>query len=71
MSSDIGKLLVVVGCVIAGIGLLIWLGGGRGWLGQLPGDLQIHRGNFRFYFPLMTCLIISILLTLLLWFFRR
>jgi hypothetical protein len=68
---EIGKGLVIVGLVIAGIGLLIWAGVGRGWFGQLPGDVNVSRGNFSFHFPIVTCLVISAILTFLLWLFRR
>lgn len=69
--SELGKVLVVVGLVIAALGVVLWTGIGRGWLGRLPGDIHFTRGNFTFYFPLVTCLLISLLLTLLLWLFRR
>jgi len=68
--NDLGKLLVIVGVIIAGIGLMLWLGIERGWLGRLPGDIHYSRGNFSFYFPIVTCLIISVILTLLMWIFR-
>jgi membrane protein implicated in regulation of membrane protease activity len=68
---DIGKILFVVGLVIAGVGLLLWSGIGRGWLGRLPGDIHYSKGNFSFYFPIVTCLIISAILTLLMWLFRK
>jgi hypothetical protein len=63
-----GKLLVVVGLVIAGIGLLVMAGIP---FGRLPGDLVLRRGNASFYFPLATSIILSLLLTLLLALFRR
>ena len=63
-----GKLLVIVGLVIAGIGLLVMLGVP---VGRLPGDVTVKRGNFTFYFPLATSIIASILLTLLLSLLRR
>ena len=63
-----GKLLVIVGLVIAGAGLLVMLGVP---VGRLPGDVTIKRGNFTFYFPLATSIIASILLTLLLTLLRR
>ena len=63
-----GKLLLIVGLVISGIGLLVMLGLP---LGRLPGDFSVKRGNFAFYFPLTTSIILSILLTLLFAFFRR
>jgi hypothetical protein len=69
--QDLGKYLVIVGLILAGFGLLLWTGVGRGWLGRLPGDIQYSRGNFNFYFPVVSCLLLSLLLTLLLWLFRR
>jgi hypothetical protein len=69
--SDLGKVLFIVGLVIAGVGLLLWAGIGRGWLGRLPGDIHYSKGNFSFYFPIVTCVIISAVLTLLMWLFRR
>lgn len=69
--SDFGKLLVIVGLVIAVIGALLWSGVGKGWLGRLPGDINYSKGDFSFHFPIVTCLLVSIVLTLLLWLFRR
>jgi Protein of unknown function (DUF2905) len=63
-----GKLLVVAGLVIAGLGLLMMLGLP---LGRLPGDFAVRRGNFAFYFPLTTSIVLSIVLTLLFSLFRR
>ncbi len=63
-----GKLLFVVGLVIAGVGLLVMLGVP---VGRLPGDVTVKRGNFTFYFPLATSIVASILLTLLLSLLRR
>jgi len=68
---DMGKLLVIVGLLIVAAGLLIWSGVGRGWFGQLPGDINVNRGNMSFHFPIVTCLIVSAVLTLLMWLFRR
>ena len=68
---EMGKLLVIVGLLIAGAGLLIWSGFGRGWFGQLPGDINVEKGNVRFHFPIVTCLIVSAVLTLLMWLFRK
>jgi len=68
---EMGKLLVVVGLVLVAVGVLLWSGLGRGWLGRLPGDVHYARGNFSFYFPVVTCLLLSVVLTLLLWLFRR
>jgi hypothetical protein len=63
-----GKFLVVLGIVIAGVGLLVMMGLP---LGRLPGDFTIKRGNATFYFPLATSIVASILLTLLLSLLRR
>ncbi len=63
-----GKLLVLVGIGIAVVGLAIMLGAP---LGRLPGDISVRRDNFSFYFPLTTCIVLSIILTLLLSLFRR
>jgi hypothetical protein len=63
-----GKVLVVAGLLIAGLGLLMMLGLP---LGRLPGDITIRRGNSTFYFPLATCVLLSVLFTLLMALFRR
>lgn len=68
---ELGKLLVVVGIVIALAGALLWSGIGKGWLGQLPGDINVSKGNFSFHFPIVTCIVISIVLTVLLRLFRK
>ena len=69
--NEVGKLIFVLGLIIAAFGLLLWMGVGRGWLGRLPGDIHYQKGNFSFYFPVITCLLLSLLLTFLLWMFRR
>jgi len=68
---ELGKLLVVFGGVIMVIGLALWSGLSGSWLGRLPGDIRIERGNSTFYFPIVTCLIISIVLSLIFSLFRR
>jgi hypothetical protein len=68
---ELGKLLVILGVVIAAIGALLWSGVGKGWLGRLPGDIHYSRGNFSFYFPVVTCILLSIVLTLILRLFRK
>jgi hypothetical protein len=68
---DLGKLLFVVGIVITIVGVLLWKTGGLGGLGRLPGDISIHKGQSSFYFPIVTCLLISAVLTLLMWLFRK
>lgn len=69
--NEPGKFLVVVGLLIAAVGALIWSGFGKGWLFRLPGDIHYTRGNFSFYFPLVTCILLSLVLTFLLWLFRK
>jgi hypothetical protein len=69
--NEMGKVLVVGGLLIAAIGALLWSGIGRGWLGRLPGDIHYSKGDFSFHFPIVTCLVISALLTLILWLIRR
>jgi hypothetical protein len=68
---EMGKLLVFLGAALVLVGLLLWSGFGRGWLGQLPGDVNYSKGNFSFHFPIVTCILVSILLTFLMWLFRR
>ena len=63
-----GRILVLLGLAIAGLGVLIMVGVP---LGRLPGDFAVRRGNFSFYFPLATSVVLSIILTLILAFFRR
>jgi membrane protein implicated in regulation of membrane protease activity len=69
--NDLGKLLMLAGVLLTITGALLWSGFGRGWLGRLPGDLHYHKGNFSLYFPIVTCLLLSILLTILLRIFRK
>ena len=69
--NDLGKVIFIFGVVIAVIGLLLWTGVGKGWLGKLPGDIHYSRDNFSFHFPLVTCLIISAVLTLIMWLMRK
>lgn len=66
-----GRSLVIIGLVIVAAGLLISLGPRIPWLGKLPGDIHIKRENFSFYFPLATSILLSLLLSFILWLFRR
>jgi len=69
---DVGKLLIIVGGFIVIVGLFLALGLRIPYLGRLPGDISVDRGNVHFYFPIVTCLLLSLVLTLLLSaFFRR
>ena len=68
---QIGKLLIVFGLLIALVGVILLLVGRLPWLGRLPGDIHVQRGNWTFYFPLATSLLISIVLTLAFWVIGR
>lgn len=70
MFDSFGKMLIFMGAILIAIGLLFSAGSKIG-LGRLPGDIVYHRGNFTFYFPLMTSLLLSVFLTLLFWLFRK
>lgn len=63
--------LIVIGVLLAAVGVVWLLAPWLPWLGKLPGDIAIQRGNFRFYFPLTTCILLSLLLTAILWAVRR
>ena len=69
--NDLGKLMVIMGILLAAVGSLLWSGFGKDWLGRLPGDIHYNKGDFSFHFPLATCLILSAFLTLILWLFRK
>jgi uncharacterized protein HemY len=62
------RVLILVGLAIAGVGVLMMLGLP---IGRLPGDISVKRGNFSFYFPIATSIIVSIILSLILSLFRR
>ncbi|MBU5638659.1 MULTISPECIES: DUF2905 domain-containing protein [Geomonas] len=66
-----GKSLIILGLIIAAIGALFTLAGRIPWLGRLPGDIYVKKENFTFYFPLATSIIISLVLSFILWLFRR
>jgi len=68
---ELGKLVAVIGVVITLMGLVTWGGFAPKWLGRLPGDIRIEREHSAFYFPIVTCIILSLLLSLLLSIFRR
>ena len=70
--SGIGKLLIVSGVVLIVAGLLVMVAGKIPYLGKLPGDISIQRENFSFHFPVVTCLVVSVIVTVLLnLFFRK
>lgn len=68
--AGFGWILLVIGLLIAGAGLVWIFAPSIPWLGRLPGDIHIQSGSFRFYFPLVTCILLSLLLSLVLWLIR-
>jgi hypothetical protein len=68
---SLGRTLLVLGAIIAGFGLVLLLGPTLPWLGRLPGDILIRRERFSFYFPLASCLLASLILSLVLWLIGR
>lgn len=71
MGGDLGRILIISGLLLIGIGLFLSFGGKFNFLGRLPGDIHIERENFGFYFPLGTCLLVSLLISLIFWLFKR
>ena len=66
MMRELGKFIVIIGVITTFVGLLMWSGIAPKWLGRLPGDIRIEREQSAFYFPIVTCIILSIVLSLLL-----
>lgn len=68
--DTLGKNLVVMGLAVAAVGAVLWIFGKHGG-GLLPGDIVIERRSFRFYFPVVSCLVASVVLSLIAWWMRR
>ena len=64
---DFGKLFIFIGLLLVVIGIVFIVGNKIPFIGKLPGDIAIERNNFNFYFPITTCIIISIILSLIFW----
>ncbi|WP_162051873.1 DUF2905 domain-containing protein [Pontibacter pamirensis] len=70
--QPIGKTIVVIGVLVVVVGLVIWLAGDKfSWFGHLPGDIRVEKKNMRFYAPITSMILLSILLSLLMWLFRK
>lgn len=69
--ADLGRVLIVLGVVVAVVGVVLVLFGRVPWIGRLPGDIHVQRGNWTFYFPLGTSILVSLALTLVLWLIGR
>lgn len=67
----LGRMLIIIGLILAAVGVLFLLGGKIPWLGRLPGDILYRGKNVTFYFPVVTSIIVSIILSLILYFFFR
>ena len=63
---ELGKLVVIVGVITTLVGFVMWSGFAPKWLGRLPGDIRIEREHSAFYFPIATCIVVSIVLSLML-----
>ncbi|MFD2784639.1 DUF2905 domain-containing protein [Hymenobacter rubripertinctus] len=73
MPPHLGKTLFLVGLGLMLLGALLWLGGGNllGWFGRLPGDIRVERPGFRFYAPIVSMVVVSLVLSALLWLGRK
>ena len=69
--QPLGRALIFFGVILTGFGLVLLLVPKLPWLGRLPGDILVQRERFTFYFPLASCLLASVLLSLLLWLVGR
>lgn len=69
--APIGKALILAGIVLVVAGIILLWAGRIPWIGRLPGDITIRRENVTFYFPLATCLIVSLILSLVVWLLRK
>jgi fumarate reductase subunit D len=69
--GGLGRTLIILGVVVLVAGLLVTVVGRFPPLGRLPGDIVVRRSNFTFYFPIVTSIVLSVLLTLVMWFFQR
>jgi ribose/xylose/arabinose/galactoside ABC-type transport system permease subunit len=62
---EVGRLIVTIGVITTLVGLVMWSGFAPKWLGRLPGDIRIEREHSSFYFPIVTCIVLSVVLSLL------
>jgi hypothetical protein len=72
MNSETGKWIIGIGVIIILVGIIIYFFHDKlNWIGRLPGDIRIEKENFRFYFPIVTMILFSLLGTLIIWFIRK
>jgi hypothetical protein len=69
--GELGKVLVGIGLLLVVVGGVLALGGRISWFGRLPGDIYVQRGNWSFYFPLATSVLVSVVLSFLVWLITR
>lgn len=70
--NNIGKLIIIVGVLFVIVGVVIYFWGDKfSWLGRLPGDIRVEKENFRFYFPITTMIVISVVVSLLIRLFQK
>ena len=68
---DLGKILILIGILLVVLGFVLIVGNKVPFIGKLPGDIALERKNYSFYFPVTTCIIISIVLSFILWLFSK
>ncbi|HSZ27354.1 MAG TPA: DUF2905 domain-containing protein [Chthoniobacterales bacterium] len=70
--QEVGRFVVIIGLLLVVAGVILWrFPSLLSWMGKLPGDISVQKGNFSFYFPVVTCIVVSLVVTLLSWLFRR
>ncbi len=70
--SQLGRILIITGIILVIAGLIIYFAGDKlNWLGHLPGDIRIEKENSRFYFPITTMILLSVMLSLIMWVIRK
>ncbi len=69
--GDLGRILIFLGLLLVVIGVAFSFAGKIPWFGNLPGDIIVRRERFTFYFPIVTCLFVSVIISLVVYFFRR
>ena len=72
MQSETGKYIIIAGVVIVLLGVIIYFFHDKlNWIGRLPGDIRVEKENFRFYFPITTMILLSVIASLLIWLWRK
>jgi len=69
---QLARILIVIGIILIVTGLIIWFAGNKmHWIGNLPGDIRIEKENVKFYFPVTTMILLSVLFTLIIWIYKK